>query len=218
MSNSLKAANMLARAATDAQFRSQLMADPKRIAAESGVKIHEHAGYAVLEDTAGLRNIVVTDQAHGQVGVEELRANPGVAEIRRWAIGHVQAGDATGDAIRSDVNAAIAAAGATPPNGMEFHLAVDDPDTMHMVIPFAGASAVGLSDAETFAGAGTEVTQTNTVQTAEAITTEAVDIETSVGAAAEVGVAAVEVEVEVTSTTTSIEVEVEVVVVPGFIT
>ena len=218
MSNAIKAANLLARAATDPEFRAQLKEDPVSTCSAAGVTLHKRAGYEVLEVAAGLRNIVVADKAHGTASGGDLPAEPTVADIRRWANFHIHAGDQTGDAIKADINAAILAAGATPPGGMNFHLAIDDPQVMHMVIPYAGASEVGIGEADAFAGAGVEsvATDTTAVQTAEIETTEAAQVETTAEAAAEVVVGAVEV--EVTFSSTSVVAEVEVCIVPGFIT
>jgi hypothetical protein len=196
MSNSMKAASMLARVASDAEFRNRFKADPVAVASECGVELHPHGSYDFLQDDAGLRNIVVTDEKHGSADIAPLPSAPTVGEVRRWVVTHVHAGDATGNAIQSDVNAAISAAGASAPRGMKFAVAVDDSKTMHIVIPPIADSEVSLEAAEQFSGAGVEATQTNTTQTAEVETTE----------------------VEATETTTTVAVEVEVAVVPGFIT
>ena len=218
MSNAIKAASLLARAATDPDLLARLKQDPAGTAKAEGVELHQHEGYVVLEDGPGLRHIVVTDATHGTASSGELPAEPTVGDVRRWATYHVHAGDATGDAVRKDVNAAIAAAGAQAPDGLSFEVAVDDAKVMHMVVPFAGAAAVGLAEADAFAGAGTEsvVTDTTAVQTAEVETTEAAQVETTVEVGAEVAVAAVEVETTFSSTT--VVAEVEVAIVPGFIT
>ena len=220
MSNGLKAANMLARAATDPEFRERLKADPVATSRSVGVSLHDHDGYRVLEDTGESRNIVVTDASHGQADGGELPASPSISEVRRWAIFHVQAGDSLGEAIKSDIDAAILAAGATPPNGLRFVVSVDTPEIMHMVIPYADLSDIGLAEAEMFAGGGTTIqfaaAETTVIQTAEVSTTEVVQEETTVTAAAEIAVAALEV--EVTCSTTTVAVEVEVAIVPGFLT
>ena len=220
MSNGLKAANMLARAATDPEFRERLKSDPVATSQSVGVSLHDHAGYRVLEDTGGMKNIVVTEAIHGQADGSELPAEPSISEVRRWAIFHVHAGDSQGEAIKSDINAAILAAGARPPADLRFNLVVDNPDIMHMVIPYADSSEIGLAEAEMFAAGGTTIeaaaAETTVIQTAEISTTEVVQEETTVEAAAEVAVAAVEVEVTCSSTT--VVVEVEVAIVPGFLT
>ncbi len=218
MSNAIKAANLLARAATDSDLLARLKQDPVGTAKSEGVELHDHDGYVVLEDGPTRRHIVVTEATHGTASSGSLPGQPTVADIRRWATFHVHAGDATGEAIEEDVDAAIKAAGATPPEGLTFDVAVDDSKVMHMVVPFAGAAAVGLAEADAFAGAGTEsvVTDTTVAQTAEVETTEVAQAETTVEVGAEVAVGAVEVEVTLSSTT--VVAEVEVAIVPGFIT
>ena len=184
------------------------------------MSLHEHAGYKVLEDEGGLRNIVVTEKKHGNVSGGDLPSEPTVADIRRWANVHVNAGDAEGDAIKSDINAAILAAGATLPAGLKFNLAVDSPEIMHIVVPFADSSEVGFAEAEADAGGGVtaelSVAETTVVELAEVTTTEAVQEETSVETAAEIVVGAIEMEVVTTSTTAVLEVE--ALIVPGFLT
>ncbi len=222
MSNSMKAVKLLARAAGDPDLRERLKSDPEGTARAEGVELHPHAAHVVLEDGPGLRHIVVMDDVHGSPSSGELSAEPSISDIRRWATWHVHAGDAIGDAIREDIDAAILNAGATSPGGLRFRLAVDDPEVMHMVVPFAATGELGLTAAETFAGGGetaTHVTAAIEGVAVEAVaisTSEAVQVETSLEAAAEVAVAACEVEVTMTSTTVAIEVEVAI--VPGFIT
>ena len=195
MSNSMKAASMLARAASDPEFRARFTADPAGVSAECGVTIHPHPNYEILQDEGGVRNIVVVEAEHGTPKDAELGKNPTIADIRRWATWHVHAGDATGTAIRNDINAAIIAAGATSPAGMTFKLSVDDAETMHIAIPMASGSEVSIDQAETFAGAGTEVSQVTTV--------ESIELGGNATVATEIGGEGVHVEVAV---------------VPGFVT
>ena len=190
MSNSMKAASMLARAASDPEFRARFTADPAGVSAECGVTIHPHPNYEILQDANGLRHIVVTEEKHGSAKDGDLGSNPSIGDIRRWATWHVHAGDATGTAIRNDINAAIAAAGATAPGGMTFKLAVDDANTMHIALPMSSDSEVSIGQAENFAGAGTEAAQVDTtvqeVEEVETTTTEATEAETTVAVAVEV--------------------------------
>ncbi len=204
MSNSMKAASMLARAASDPEFRARFKSDPEGVSAECGVTIHPHPNYEILQDEAGTRHIVVTEDKHGSISDGTLPASPSIADVRRWAIWHVHQGDATGDAIRADVNAAILAAGATAPGGLKFMVSVDDPQTMHIAIPASGGTEIALDDAEIYAGAGAESVDTNTTEAVEAETTEVTVTETT--------------ELQDTETTTTVVAEVEVAVVPGFIT
>ena len=190
MSNSMKAASMLARAASDPEFRARFVADPAGVSTECGVSIHPHPNYEILQDENGVRNIVVVEKTHGSPKNGDLESNPSIADIRRWATSHVHAGDATGTAIRNDINAAIAAAGATAPAGMTFKLSIDDANTMHIVLPRSAESEVSIDQAETFAGAGTEAAQVDTtvqeVEEVETTTTEATEVETTVAVAVEV--------------------------------
>ena len=190
MSNSMKAASMLARAASDPDFRARFVADPAGVSAECGVTIHAHPNYEILQDENGVRNIVVVEDAHGTPKDGDLGSNPSISDIRRWATWHVHAGDETGTAIRNDINAAISAAGAAAPAGMTFKLAVDDPNTMHIVLPMSADSEVSIDQAESFAGAGTEAAQVDTtvqeVEEVETTTTEATEAETTVAVAVEV--------------------------------
>jgi hypothetical protein len=204
MSNSMKAASMLARVASDAEFRNRFKADPVAVASECGVELHPHGSYDFLQDDAGLRNIVVTDEKHGSADIAPLPSAPTVGEVRRWVVTHVHAGDATGNAIQSDVNAAISAAGASAPRGMKFAVAVDDSKTMHIVIPPIADSEVSLEAAAEFSGAGVEAVDTNTTQTVEAETTEVTVTETTVAQ-----------DMEAATTVVAV---VELAVVPGFIT
>ncbi len=204
MSNSMKAASMLARAASDPEFRARFIADPAGVSAECGVTIHPHPQYEILQDADGLRHIVVTEEKHGSASDGDLGANPSIGEIRRWATWHVHAGDATGTAIRNDINAAIAAAGATAPAGMTFKLAVDDATTMHIALPMSSDAEVSIDEAENFAGAGVEATASNTTQTVDAETTEVEAVETTT--------------TEATEVETTVAVAVEVAMVPGFVT
>ena len=203
MSNSMKAAAMLARAASDPEFRARFSADPAGVAAECGVTMHPHPNYEILQDESGLRHIIVTEDKHGSASDGDLAATPTVGDIRRWATWHVHQGDATGDAIVADINAAIAAAGAAAPGGMSFKVAVDDAQTMHIAIPASGGTEISLDDAEIYAGAGAESVDTNTTEACEAETTEVTVTETT--------------ELQDTETTTTVAAEVEIVVVPGFI-
>ena len=216
MSNTMKAANMLARAASDPEFRERFKSDPVGVSKECGVEIHPHANYRVLEDQPGLRHIVVTEAKHGVVDVQDLPAKPTIAEIRRWAIGHVQAGDATGGAIRTDINAAIAAAGAVAPDGTTFELAVDDDETMNIAIPALAASEVSLDEADMYAGAGIEHVSTN-IDTHVEQSIDAVSTEVAVAETTELTVTET-TELQDCETTTTVAAEVEIVVVPGFIT
>lgn len=204
MSNSMKAASMLARAASDPEFRARFTADPAGVSAECGVTIHPHPNYDILQDENGLRHIVITEEEHGSASDGDLGTNPSISDIRRWATWHVHAGDPTGTAIQEDINAAITAAGATAPAGMTFKLAVDDPNTMHIVLPMSADSEVTMEEAETFAGAGVEATASNTTQTIDAETTEVEAVETTT--------------TEATEVETTVAVAVEVAMVPGFIT
>ncbi|MCP4833715.1 MAG: nitrile hydratase subunit alpha [Phycisphaera sp.] len=190
MSNSMKAASMLARAASDADFRARFIADPPGVSAECGVTIHPHPNYEILQDQNGVRHIVVTEEKHGSAADGDLSATPSIADVRRWATFHIHAGDATGTAIRNDINAAIAAAGAAAPGGMSFKVAVDDAQTMHIALPMAADTEVSMDQAEAFAGAGTEAAQVDTtvqeVEEVETTTTEATEVETTVAVAVEV--------------------------------
>lgn len=204
MSNSMKAASMLARAASDPEFRARFAADPAGVSAECGVTIHPHPKYEILQDENGLRHVVVTEEKHGSSVDGDLGSSPSIADIRRWATWHVHSGDATGAAIRSDINAAIAAAGASAPGGMTFKLAVDDATTMHIALPMGAESEVSIDEAETFAGAGVEATASNTTQSVDAETTEVEAVETTT--------------TEATEVETTVAVAVEVAMVPGFVT
>jgi len=204
VSNTMKAASMLARAASDPEFRARFKSDPEGVSAECGVTIHPHPNYEILEDANGVGHIVVTEEKHGSAADGDLSATPSIADVRRWATFHVHAGDATGTAIRNDINAAIAAAGAAAPGGMSFKVAVDDAQTMHIAIPTSGGTEISLDDAEIYAGAGAESVDTNTTEAVEAETTEVTVTETT--------------ELQDTETTTTVVAEVEVAVVPGFIT
>ena len=203
MSNAMNAARLLARCGSDPEFRAEFIADPAGTAKAGGVDLHPHPNYDVLEDTATLRHIVVTEDKHGTAGDGDLPAHPTLSDIRRWVVFHVHAGDAVGTAIREDVGAAITAAGATAPAGMTFQVAVDDASTMHIALPPLADAEISLEQAEVFAGAGAESVDTNTTEAVEAETTEVTVTETT--------------ELQDTETTTTVAAEVELVVVPGFI-
>ena len=98
---------------------------------------------------------MATEKTYGNVSGDDLPSEPTVADIRGWAIFHVNAGDAEGDPIKSDIDAAIPAAGVQAARGAGVQsLAAESAEIMHIVVPFADSSEVGFPEAEVDAGGG----------------------------------------------------------------